>query len=52
MILGLRVIIGLLIWMCAEVTILLLSNKGLVLSWFDREGGEDITLESREYNTL
>ena len=50
MILGLWVIIGLLIWMCAEVTILLFSNKELVLSWFDRKEGEDITSESREYN--
>lgn len=50
MILGLWVIIGLFIWMCAEVTILLFSNKELVLSWFDRKEGEDITSESREYN--
>ena len=50
MILGLWVIIGLFIWMCAEVTILLFSNKKLVLSWFDKKEGEDITLESREYN--
>ena len=50
MILGLKVIIGLFIWMCAEVTILLLSNKGLVLSSLDRREGEDITPESREYN--
>ena len=50
MILGLWVIIGLFIWMCAEITILLFSNKELVLSWFDRKEGEDITSESREYN--
>jgi hypothetical protein len=50
MILGLWVIIGLFFWMCAEVTILLFSNKELVLSSFDRKGGEDITSESREYN--
>lgn len=50
MILGLWVIIGLFIWMCAEVTILLFSNKELVLSSFDRREGEDITSESREYN--
>ena len=50
MILGLWVIIGLFIWMCAEVTILLFSNKELVLSSFDRKEGEDITSESREYN--
>lgn len=50
MILGLGVITGLFIWMCAEITILLFSNKGLVLSPFDRREGEDITLESREYN--
>jgi hypothetical protein len=46
MILGLWVIIGLFFWMCAEVTILLFSNKELVLSWFDRKEGEDITSES------
>jgi hypothetical protein len=37
-------------WMCAEVTILLFSNKELVLSSFDRREGDDITSESREYN--
>jgi hypothetical protein len=36
--------------MSAEVTILLFSNKELVLSSFDRKEGEDITSESREYN--
>jgi hypothetical protein len=50
MILGLWVIIGLFFWMSAEVTILLFSNKELVLSSFDRREGEDITSESREYN--
>lgn len=51
MILGLWVIIGLFIWMSAEVTLLVFSNKELVLSWFDRKEGEDITPESREYNS-
>jgi len=50
MILGLWVIIGLFIWMSTEVTLLLFSNKKLVLSSFDRREGEDITSESREYN--
>ena len=51
MTLGLGVIIGLFIWMCVEVTILLISNKKFVLSSFDRKRNEDITPESREYNT-
>lgn len=50
MILGMWVIIGLFFWMCAEVTILLFSNRELVLGSFDRRKGEDITSESREYN--
>ncbi|HUV02574.1 MAG TPA: hypothetical protein VMW67_03895 [Desulfobacteria bacterium] len=48
--LGLSVTIGLFIWMCLEIAVLLFSNKELILSSFDRTEGEDIKPESREYN--
>lgn len=51
MTLGLWVIIVLFSWMCAEVIVLLISNKTFVLSSYDRNNNEDITHESREYNT-
>jgi hypothetical protein len=51
MMLGLKVILALIIWMCIELILLVSSNKKFVLRWLEGKERKYITLESREYKT-